>query len=1186
MRPPKIMSLVICLSGVAAALGVVLAATASAAPALPRSSASLKAWPDSVKVLVDAGAMATLKQISTPGSQLLQDYGAFSLWIVPRAQAAQLTDRPGVSLQSDSDSIELRAGAIDTRADQPDVPADLREAAGRGPQFWMVQFAGPIKAEWLRQIEEAGLEVVIYMPNNAYVVWGTAPAERLARLAANNPMIQWSGAYHPAYRLSPALRETAGKPDTGKMVDVTVQFYTTAAAPDSLNNLLTLGGTVYKSPERILGFTNISLQVPENRLIEIANWSDVFNVEPWVAPRRLDEVQDQILAGNVISTSGMVLPDSPGYLNWLASKGFPTTPSSYPIVDIVDDGIDQGNASNVLHPDFHELGVLASPDRISTIGNCTTDAAGNGVGGHGNLNAGIVGAYNNLAGFPYVDASGYRLGLGVSPYGRMAGTKIFDNFGGYDISNCGSTDAGVVAASYNAGAQLTSNSWGADVSGAYDTSSQAYDMLTRDASSATPGNQGMLHVFAAGNAGPYGRTVGSPATAKDVLSVGATENVRDDGVNDGCNTTEANNADDIAVFSSRGPTVDGRYKPEIMAPGTHIQGPASKDPGYDGTRVCGAPASSYYPAGQTLYTWSTGTSHSTPAVAGTASLAWNYYSRVLKPGSPPSPAMLKALLLNSTRYLQGSGTGGTLPSNSQGWGDANLGLLFDRTPRVLVDQSRIFASSGQEQVYYGSIMNPSKPFRVTLVWTDPPGSTTGGSYVNNLNLEVTVSGVTYKGNVFSGAYSTSGGAADARNNVESVFLPAGVGGAYTVRVVAANLAGDGVPGAGTATDQDFALVLYNVSIGPAGTLTGQVRDANTAAPQADALIDISSTPTQTYNLSSDASGNYSILLPAATYTVTAAKYGYRPAALTGVSVVSGTTTTRNIALTPAATYVISGYVKDSATHDPLWATISVAGAPFNPPVASLQTDPASGFYSMTLAGSQSYTLTASALLHTNLAQRITPLGNVTANFDLVATASNGGIAGWVRNYYTGDPIAGATVVVEAAGNPEATTDASGYFQILNLTPGFYTATAAANLYSPVTLDNIRVLQSNVSVRTFRLPTAHLAHNPAQLQRTVTFGQVVTQPAGLVISNTGLGALTFRLSEPPARSDPFGYTWSTSADPGGPSYTWIDATDGRALGLSDNGTANVILPFQLLVLHLNHEFAAGRQQWQRAIQRRL
>ena len=132
--------------------------------------------------------------------------------------------------------------------------------------------------------------------------------------------------------------------------------------------------------------------------------------------------------------------------------------------------------------------------------------------------------------FPYVDANGYRIGLGVSPYGRVAGTKIFNNAGSYSVVNCGSTDQGVVAASYNAGAQFTSNSWGANVGGAYDTSSQAYDQLTRDASSTTGGNQEMLHVFSAGNAGSSANTIGSPATGKNVLSVAATENVRDQGV--------------------------------------------------------------------------------------------------------------------------------------------------------------------------------------------------------------------------------------------------------------------------------------------------------------------------------------------------------------------------------------------------------------------------------------------------------------------------------------------------------------------------------------------------------------------------------------------------------------------------------------------------------------------------------
>src|SRR5437764_14777614 len=149
----------------------------------------------------------------------------------------------------------------------------------------------------------------------------------------------------------------------------------------------------------------------------------------------------------------------------------------------------------------------------------------------------------------------------------------------------------------------------------------------------------MLHVFAAGNwrtgtgfgcDKPGADTVETPSTAKNVLSVGATENVRDDGVADGCGVTAAANADNIADFSSRGPTTDQRAKPDIVAPGTHIQGPASQDPGYDGTGVCGngIPDERYYPTTtptqQTLYTWSSGTSHSTPAIAGVASLVYNY----------------------------------------------------------------------------------------------------------------------------------------------------------------------------------------------------------------------------------------------------------------------------------------------------------------------------------------------------------------------------------------------------------------------------------------------------------------------------------------------------------------------------------------------------------------------------------
>jgi len=151
----------------------------------------------------------------------------------------------------------------------------------------------------------------------------------------------------------------------------------------------------------------------------------------------------------------------------------------------------------------------------------------------------------------------------------------------------------------------------------------------------------------------------------------------------------------------------------------------------------------------------------------------------------------------------------------------DLGRAFDATPRLLVDQTEILHATGQTFTLSGSVARADQPFRVTLAWSDAPGTTVGSPWVNNLDLEVSIGGVTYLGNVFSGGASVRGGAADIRNNVESVFLPAGTTGEFTITVRAANLAGDGVPGDDDLTDQDFALIAYNAGDGtPAAPRVG------------------------------------------------------------------------------------------------------------------------------------------------------------------------------------------------------------------------------------------------------------------------------------------------------------------------------------------------------------------------------
>jgi hypothetical protein len=227
----------------------------------------------------------------------------------------------------------------------------------------------------------------------------------------------------------------------------------------------------------------------------------------------------------------------------------------------------------------------------------------------------------------------------------------------------------------------------------------------------------------------------------------------------------------------------------------------------------------YQPPDQSLYTWSSGTSFAAPHISGAASLVRRFFvsHNLLGGNRPPSPAMTRAYLINAASYMTGENAGGNLPGPRQGWGLVNLSRAFDSAKRVLVDQSKLLTESGQTFEVQGSIADRSKPLRVTLTWTDAPGTLIAPALVNDLDLELTVGGVTvYNGNNLAGAFSVEGGQTDKLNNVESIYLPAdaipaGVAGNFVVTVRAANIAGDGVPGNDSNLDQDFALVIYNVA---------------------------------------------------------------------------------------------------------------------------------------------------------------------------------------------------------------------------------------------------------------------------------------------------------------------------------------------------------------------------------------
>ncbi|AEP12572.1 S8 family serine peptidase [Chloracidobacterium thermophilum] len=816
------------------------------------------------------------------GAQLVADYGTFQLYSTDSDNTSAFGNTSGIEMADEFNVVHLNV-PINTTSRGAQELAEAGKAAQErlypgGKRLHVVQFAGPTRPEWFSALQKTGARIINYLPHNAYLVYGDAASlERVSRLGEDarqtgdttkvtKSFKQWDGPYLAAFKLDPSTAEVALEGTQRYAVQL-------VADPDTNQATLQLAESFVGKPAiqkyQIADFVNFIVELPSGALMRLAAQEDVISIMPYTEPTLLDERQNQILINSL--TGGIPNLSTP-YATFLTAAGFPPLNSTFTsafVVDVGDQMVDSGNSiagattpppggppnhTTGLPPTSHfalyRAGNILQPSRLvyakweSTTSPTpgTNDVRGCGIG-HGTLCAHII-AGNVPASLPRAlphaenDPPNFYYGLGVAPFVRIGSSAIFNSGGTFVNPNFND----MLARSYQYGARISSNSWGAAVSGAYNTSSQAYDFLVRDAQQPgsahpTPGNQEMVIVFAAGNSGPGTQTVGSPATAKNVITVGASQNTRSAG----------ENAENMASFSSRGPCADGRRKPDLVAPGTTVSGgvlqvgtPDPNGPGNPDPCVTSAPL----PGTTGYYRASSGTSFSCPAVAGGAALVRQYFLNNPGPpfnGTAPSPAMTKAYLMNSAEYMTGTGAGDTLWSNNQGMGRMALNRAFDSAPRVLRDQvpADKFTASGQVRTL--AVAFPaSGPLRITLAWTDVPGATTGTGprLVNDLDLQVSVGGDTYRGNNFSGANSIPGGAFDRLNNVESVFLPAGsypAGTPVIIQVSAFNIAGDGVPGDGDLLDQDYALVVYNAQTvtGPLAAFAGQTTTELPGAANSD-----------------------------------------------------------------------------------------------------------------------------------------------------------------------------------------------------------------------------------------------------------------------------------------------------------------------------------------------------------------
>jgi len=755
--------------------------------------------------------------------------------VIARYQAFTVVEATG------EDAERLFHAGADGRDDMRDVrlgerdvdPARRRSLAakgtprrGRAQGLALVQFVGPVKPAWLERLRGTGVRVVHYAAQNGYVVHGAGQAlDELAALVGTDPAVRAIVPLEPEDKAEGGVLE---EPRTR----VAIQ---TLAGDDGAGprGRVARAGSELREPESAVGLRTQFAEIDGASLRSLARDPGVIAIEPYGFPRLLDERAAQIVGGNLTGE----VPTGTGYLSFLSGEGFPATTFDF-VIDVTDEGLDNGQAPGA-HPDFFESGNAANPTRIAYQHNLTSDTNARDCGGHGTNVASIAAGYNDgtdSSGSDAVeDTSGFNYGLGIAPRAKVGASKIFRCSNQFQVNG---GLAGLTSSAYASGARISSNSWGTGglgAFGAYDSDAQLYDSLVRDAQAGTSGNQQMVEVFAAGNEGDSGyASVTPPGTAKNVISVGASESVRPIGGSDGCAVPDsgADDAHDIIDFSSRGPTDDGRLKPDVVAPGTHVTGASPQHADYltDGDGTCNP----QFPAGNTLYSLVSGTSQATPEVSGATALVRDWYLREHGGGSAaPSPALTKAILVNTASDLVGGedGKGGTIanvPNTDQGWGRVHMGRVLDSTVRTYHDQAPadLLGASGESVTRAYQVADAAKPVKVTLAFTDAPGPTTGNAFVNDLDLVVDAGGRTYKGNVFAGGLSRTGGNADPRDNVESVFLPAGTTGRLSVKVAGTSVGGNGVPNVGDATDQDFALVVSNATESSAPVLSHE----STSAP--------------------------------------------------------------------------------------------------------------------------------------------------------------------------------------------------------------------------------------------------------------------------------------------------------------------------------------------------------------------
>jgi serine protease AprX len=745
--------------------------------------------------------------------RLIEKYHGFALAEVPDQDVEQLSRRYPTEDITDLYAIRLEGQTIDTSQPPigPQGKAMSRPASkgakrlAPGKHHYLVQFVGPIKEEWLAAVKNAGGEPRAPYGDFNYVV--RTDEKKLAQITAL-PFVRWAGHLPHSDRVDSSVLLSASGKSAGaaavlprrRIVDgtYTVEFFGPADLKAALPKVKNLGFKIAAQDAKAKVLVVEAMGTPAARRKRIEALTAVHGVK-FIRERTLRRTSNNVAVG-IMGTS--ISAGNPGL--GLSGKG--------EIVAICDTGLDTGNPK-AIHPDFAKrVAAIRSYPITSDLAQYINNPGGDDgpadvESGHGTHVAGSVlgsgAASSGLPGLPSsIHGLAYKARLVFQAVQQRMDWKnpaFATRYGRYLLAGIPLDLSDLFSYAYKKRARVHSNSWGGGDPGAYDSQCEQLDRFVWE-------HKDFCILFAAGNDGTdkdgdgkiNPMSVTSPGTAKNCITVGACENRRpafnsekygawwpDDYPSAPFkNDPMADNPDQVVAFSSRGPTRDGRFKPDVIAPGTFILSTRS-------TQI--APnnkAWHAFPPSQ-LYFYMGGTSMATPLTAGAVVLLREYYRKKRKV-KRPTAALLKATLVAGASWLPGNSPAGAVVDPNQGFGRVNLDAVLSPTAPASMRFAEIKPGlkTGDIQSIQIDVKSGDAPLRVTLAYSDFPGA----ALVNNLNLTVVApDGTRTVGNQIAGGGMTF----DKKNNVEVVHVAQPTPGAWKIEVVGSN-----VPQG----PQDFALV--------------------------------------------------------------------------------------------------------------------------------------------------------------------------------------------------------------------------------------------------------------------------------------------------------------------------------------------------------------------------------------------